>query len=58
MQPIESGLIAGTKLGNRIRGFSSTEASYEIPGAISEGESNESWRVALERGKGWDSPYE
>lgn len=49
MQPIGSGLIAGTKLENRVRGSSFTEASYEIPGAISEGESNENRRVALER---------
>lgn len=49
MQPIGSGLVAGKKLGNRVR-FQSYRASYEIPGAISEGESNESSIVASSKG--------
>lgn len=42
----------GKKLGNRVRGSQLYRASYEIPEAISEGESNESSRVAMARGKG------
>lgn len=45
MQPIGSGLVAGKKLENRVR-LQFYRASYEIPGAISEGESNESSIVA------------
>lgn len=44
--------------GNRAR-FQFYRASYEIPGAISEGESNESWSVpAVGEGGRGDSPYE